>query len=560
MLDIEEFHEKKKKLFKSKDRKHTLLELRDYVSDLEIVSANEQSSELADLIKKTIDVAKLEENELLLFRLYIMYFHQIYPLARNLEESKKLIRKMDKIASKSSNPELEAYVFIHKSVLLQLEDKNEESLSLANNAIKLIEPYEEKYSDVYYRILYTYSYFMWLNDNTFPEAENNFEKCIYYWYNTYHTLPMITAIFALLRVYNFSGNTEKFNDLLDWIFNKKSIQNRLIDSHFSLLFSFVGRVLTVRLELDAAIEYLAEAYKSIENSNSQQKMMYYYIESLVMLSRCYAYKGEFQKSYEFLIELFNFVESDYVKLNYQAWRLRRLYFSIYYTLLFIFAQLDMKISEIKDNKLKRIYDYVKVLLEKSRLPEELLVDTSLDEKEFEQLIKEKDEKSDELYLSLQQQLLSLETYDLTEQTIEKVSLVRDHVYNPLYADIVIGRIHLAIGNFEEFNKIVLKIKNQKKNADTPILELWIKLFELLSKYIENPSDRNLITNFEELENYCKSNNFIIMAEEVNLYQKFILSSKTIDVFVNKFQQTAFMDIYTSKRISITGITNDSVIG
>ena len=145
---------------------------------------------------------------------------------------------------------------------------------------------------------------------------------------------------------------------------------------------------------------------------------------------------------------------------------------------------------------------------------------------------------------LHQQLLSLETYDLTEKTIEKISLLREHVYNPLYADIVIGKIHLAIGNFKEFNNILVKVQNQLKNVDTPILELWIKLFELLSKYIENPSDTDLLEDFDKLANYCRNNNFIKMAEEVDLYQKLILSSKTIDVFVDRFQQTAFMDIYT----------------
>ena len=544
MLDIEEFQEKKMKLFKNKDKKHTLSELHEYVSDLEVVCANEQSSELAELIKHTIEEAKTEVDEKLLFRLYILYFHQIYPLVQNMKDSQELIEKIEKIAKKSNDPEQKAYVLIHKSVLHKLIDKTEESIDLAKRAIKLIQPYKKDYPTTYYRILYTYSYFMWLRDNTYPEAEKNLEGCISYWYNTYHTLPMITAIFVLLRIYNFSGNNEKFNDLLDWIFKKKLIQKDLIDSHYTLLFSFIGRVLTVRLKLDFAIEYLTEAYKRIVDSSSQEKMMYYYIESLVMLSRCYAYKGQFQQSYKFLIELLNFIESEFVKTNYQAWRLRRLYFSVYYTLLFIFAQLDMKISLIKDDKLKRIHDYIKILLEQSRLSEELLVDTSLDEKDVGKIIEEKNGRSDELYLMLHQQLLSLETYDLTEKTIEKISLLREHVYNPLYADIVIGKIHLAIGNFKEFNNILVKVQNQLKNVDTPILELWIKLFELLSKYIENPSDTDLLEDFDKLANYCRNNNFIKMAEEVDLYQKLILSSKTIDVFVDRFQQTAFMDIYT----------------
>ncbi len=552
MLDTEEFRERKERIFQNIGSLNTLSDLSDHVLDLELVCANERSLELANILKKTIIVAKEIENNNLLYKSYRLYFQQIFSYVQRLDEAEEIVNCMQTIAESSNNIEHESLVYFSKALLIRIHGLIEKSDELTIKAMRKIEKGKKIYPDTYYRILFTYNMFMWYRDNDFPDVFSNVEKCVSYWKDTYHTLPMITGIFRLLRLYIFSGNSEKFNNLMQWIFEKERIQDNLIDYHFTLLYSFIGRIQAIRLNIDKAIDFLSEAYHRVISSKSEDIMMYEYIEIQKLLCRSYAFKGEFQKSYQILIEFLNFVESDFVKQNYQTSMVKRLYFGVYYTLLFIFAQLDVNIDNIADTQLKRIHNYTKNLLEKSRISEDLLISNSLDDKQLDKIKIEKDKRPVEFDLSLYQQLNSLKTQAASENTVSNIEYLRGYVYNPLYADIILGKIHLSIGNFREFKSIVKQMENKEKEADTPVLILWIKLYRLLFEYLEDPGNKVILSEFRKLESYCKKNNFIKMSEEINLYFKLITSTKTINNLTQKFQQTAFTDIYNkqSKRMVV----------
>lgn len=544
MLDAKEFSKAKSFVLVKKDKPKTLKELSLFVNNLEIVAANETSAELAEIINQTI---RETEERNLLFRLYLMYFHQTYYYIQKLETTEKTLKNMSRISEEEDNAEFKAYVCVSQALIAQLKGDIDEALELSKKAYEMLLPIKDGYLDAYYRILYTYSIFNWMRDKgTHQKTIENIESCVYYWYKSNRTLSMLTAIFQLLKLYIFNSYDSKFDEMIKWIFNTKKIQNRLIDSHYTLLYTFVGTVFTIRLKIKEAKEFLVQAHERMKISNLKFERMFEYIELLKLLSRCYAYTGNFQLSYEIIIELIEYIETDFVKKNYYGWGMKRVYFAIYYTFFFIFAQLDMQIQDIEDEKLKQVYGYIKSLLEKTRFSENLLLDTSFSEKEINKITEEGDVRTDEFYLAIHQQLISLEAHKVSEETVSKIEMIRDYVHSPLYADILIGKIQLSMGNFDEFTKIVTKIMKNRDKADTPILFSWIRLFELLNKYLLEQDIRNVVGELVSLENQCRENNFHKMADEVILYQKLITSTRTLENFRERFNQTAFIDIYNNQ--------------
>ena len=114
---------------------------------------------------------------------------------------------------------------------------------------------------------------------------------------------------------------------------------------------------------------------------------------------------------------------------------------------------------------------------------------------------------------------------------------------PLYADILQGKILLSIGNYKKFNEIVNQINEETTNTKAPIIKIWRDVFTLLSEYINNPENEEIAAKMTKLENYCSENNFNKMEEEIKLYHRLILSTRTLNQFTDKIKQTAFMDMY-----------------
>jgi hypothetical protein len=545
MLDIEEFHKAKKRVFEKRNSLHDLSTLESYIEDLEIVCINERSSELAEILEELIKETESFTNLEMHFKLLLLYFQQIYHYMQNLDKVKQIVEKMESIKDQTQNIEHITFTLYSRSIMNRIVGSINDSNNNIRKAMEAIKSEEMRYPDAYHRILYTFSIFL-ANDRNQPEVIENVNTCVNYWYSNQNTLPMIMGIIILLRSHSTLGDESKFDELISWVFSEEKIQDRVINSHFTILYSYVGSIYAIKSQIPEAISYLQKAHDRVNKTDSQDELMYEFIEIQRLLCRLFAFQGLYEESYTMLIDFLSYIESDFVRRNYYEDRIKTLYFGAYYTLLFIYAQLDVSISSIDDEKLLRIHNYAKDLIEKSQISRDLLLDTILDEREIEKIDKEKSLRPVELYLNLRQQLISLETYSVDEKTIKNINLIRDYISNPLYADIVIGKIHLSMGDFKNFSIAVQRLNAQNDKAETPILQIWIQLFNLLNQFLENPEDTQTITEIQNLENYCRSSKFFKMAEEINLYWVLLKSSLTVEAQSNRFQQTAFVDLYNQQ--------------
>jgi tetratricopeptide (TPR) repeat protein len=544
MFNIKEFYKARERLFENQNNIHALPDLQDYLLDLDMVCANERSKEMADLLSALINIAKPLNDNQVLFELYWQYFLQTYYYVKQLNKTEFTIDNMKQNMEETNNMEQISRIFQAESLINQLKGNKKESIEFMHKALEVIETHKDDYPEIYYSALYAYSHFSFLQNKHSPKVEVNMEKCLRYYSKSYNMRGLNVVINQLLRFYLHSGNVEKIEKLLEWVFEKEQLHKRMLDNHLISFYWFLGTMNTIRNKLTHAIEYLNKAYSKIKEQKLQQEMMYEYTDILKFLSRCYAHQGKFQLAHDLLIELASFMEDENVKSNYFARGKWYIFVSSYYTLLFIFIQLDLNIEDVKDEKLRRIYEHTNSLLSKFKISEKLILSAFSDDKNIQEIFENNIDKSEtEVSIILQQLLLTHVPYKSKEKSVQTIEKLREYAIDPLYADILIGKILISMGNYDKFREIVNKIVRETTETKAPILKIWRDFYVLLRNYLDESDNKNVIEGLVKLEEHCRRNNFFKMGEEIKMYHRLISFSRTINQFTDKIKQTAFMDMY-----------------
>ncbi|MHA1200482.1 MAG: hypothetical protein ACTSQF_14260 [Candidatus Heimdallarchaeaceae archaeon] len=548
MLDIDEFREKRTNIFNNRPNFQSIAYIKKNLEDLEILCANERSNEVIDLLEFILDsIEKKAENELL-FSIYWMYFIQTYLFVQRIKQTEIILSKMEEIAKKTDEIRYKAIVFDAKSLLLQLKGKKKESLEQIKLAKATLNSNKQEYPETYYAILYAYTYFLSFENKNYKDASKRMKLCFdYYYNNSKNSLGMIKSLSSLLRFYAFSDQKEETDRLLEWTFNDEKIQDKVSSTQAILLYLFAGTISALRYRIDDALIFLDQAYEKIKEENLQLDMMYEFSSTIRLLSRFYSFQGNFQKSYELLIELTNFMEEKFVKLNYIQKSRRKVFFSSYYTLLFIYSQLNIDINNIQDESLQKLHNYINEALSKSKIPLSILLEDDLDQEKLNDLLQdEKSEDKEEVSFLLHQVVAKHESYLTPDEFEDRIDGLRDYVYDPLYLDILLAKIYLSKGNYDAFHNTIKKFSGISFEEQEPTVNIWKKIFFLLADYLKNPEDRSVLTELNKLEVHCKRNNFNKIAEEIYVYQKLIASKRTIGDFEERFKQTAFMDVFNEE--------------
>ncbi len=552
MLDIGEFHKIRKKVFVNKDKIHTLSDLQEYYLDLEVICFNERSPELTELLKQTMEIAKQKKNDEILFKLCWLYFLQTYYYVKRIKRTEEIVETMRKIASISKDVEQRAIILNAESLLFQINNENEKSIQKITEALNLLSPFKEEFPETYYGTLYSNTVFTTLVGRNYETAISNMEECLSYYHKTsFNSLGLIYVINLLQRYYFLSNQEKKVDELVHWVFQEQQIQNKIIDRHYISLYWYSGTIATKRYRLEEAIKYLHNAYSRIVKNSIELESMYEYTDIVRLLSRCHALQGQFQKAYDLLIELLDFIEKDTVKENFFERNIKTMYFSSYTTLMYIFAQLDLDLSVLEDSKLKNIYDRTRDILAKTQLSKTLLLETSFDESGIKIMLEtEKQDAQVETNFLIHQLLVTQKPYFTDEDTVAKIQTIKEYAYEPFYGDVLLGKIYLAMGKQKKFLEIVEKMKNKKEKIRVPILKIWLEFFTLLEEHVSDPKNPQTLRKLEKLEERCTDKNLNRMVEEIQLYQTLISSTRVIEKTENKFQQVAFLDVFNEQQKKI----------
>ncbi len=548
MLESEEFHNVRSRLFKNLNDINSQSKLDFFVKDLGIISANERSPDIVNLVRSAIEKAKSLSSDMQFFTLYWIYFQQTYHYAQQIDQTKDLVTKMKETAAQDDNVEQQAIIFSAESIISQSEGSIKEAIKLIEKAEEILRPYKLDYAEIYYSILYAFTVFKYLEDLDYVRSINNMNECFFYYYKqSNNTLGMIKSLALLLRFYTFSGQEEKTNELLKWIFIEEKIQEKIIASQSVLLYRHAGTISSMLYKTSDVIYYLEYAYKKITEEYLIFEMMYEYTYTLRLLGRYYAFQGKFQESYDLLVELTDFMEQEDVKPNYAERNRKNVYYNSYYTLLFIYSQLDLDIENVKDEGLKKLHEYTRKIVDNTKISQNLLKEGNLGETNLEELMRSEGDKSkEELYLIIHQVLFTQKPYIDSDQKEEKMITLRNYVNDPSYVDIYLAKIYLAKGNFIKFHRSVDIFVNHTLDTKEPILKIWREIFILLAKYLRNPKDQTVVAELYKLEKHCKDHNFNKIAEEINIYHRLIISKRAISNLEERFKQTAFIDVFNEE--------------
>ena len=89
-----------------------------------------------------------------------------------------------------------------------------------------------------------------------------------------NTSGMIKSINLLLRYYTLLGEEEETRKLKSWVLDQEEIQTKLLDSHYILLYWYLGLISTINYQLDEAIIYLKRTHKRISQIGLFHQNMY----------------------------------------------------------------------------------------------------------------------------------------------------------------------------------------------------------------------------------------------------------------------------------------------
>ncbi|MHA1514926.1 MAG: hypothetical protein ACTSPF_05255 [Candidatus Heimdallarchaeaceae archaeon] len=360
-----------------------------------------------------------------------------------------------------------------------LKRNSQKARDQLTEAEQILKPFKKDYPESYHALLYAQTFYLSLSDKDYKSAIRNMKKCFdYYYLESKNSSGMIKSLTLLLNYYIFLNQKKKTEDLLEWVFQKEKIQDKITSSQAVLLYWCAGTISAIDHKIEHTISYLKNSYEKITYEGLQKELMYEYTYTLRLLSRYYAFQGKFQESYELLVELVNFMEDDYVRINYIQKNRKKVYFGSYFTLLFIFVQLDLDIENIQDNSLKKLYNYTKRTLSKKRISQKLLLNETTDNKQLSELLDDEiHESKDDVYLVLHQLLITHDSYTTSEIVIEdKISSLRDYVYDPHYLDILLAKIYLSKGNYQKFDEILRNFTKETTRSKEPILSIWKDIY------------------------------------------------------------------------------------
>jgi len=245
------------------------------------------------------------------------------------------------------------------------------------------------------------------------------------------------------------------------------------------------------------------------------------------------FQGNLSFAYQSLHLLIRITSLDYVKNSFKSGEIEKIYFEVYSVLLILFSRLDLNLENIEsDYELKEILEYMKKI-DFEKITSSDFSNLKETRKKFEVLL--------DFHLSDPIGRISF-FYNWSKKKIEEI-FNNDPQNGNLYFDLYYAKIYLVNRDWNNFREMVKKIEQEEGIEENSILHPWIKLFSLLLKYLDNPSDETIKLELNKLKEVCRIKNNYKMVNNIEMYQKLCSTYSTIEQLKERFSQTAFIDIF-----------------
>ncbi|UJG43666.1 MAG: hypothetical protein K9W46_00440 [Candidatus Heimdallarchaeum endolithica] len=520
-------------------------EIEDIYEKLFFLNYNERSVDLFKLYKEFHTFIK--KNNTCQKKPYILkYFlllNHLYSQAMFFEPSllKSLSEEIEQISSKYGNiPEIQALKTRIDAVLFKMEKKFELSTKKIKEAFQIAKKFKEQNREIFYDIAFSYlSFYPELMKKLSKSNLSFWNEVINYFYNTekIRSYLVIKSIFILFLIRQ--AQNEKAKELMQEIENENILEK--VHSEIKIMITFrLGKSYYLLKQYSLAEKHFKLSFDFQKQANLIYPYYFFALESLKFLARSSVFKGNIEKSMEYLKELYQIL----AKLENKIDKKTHDYYlyKLYLTLRFIYYVMDKDFSE-------EVFPNLKEQLSKLVKKEEFLFlkDQNL---LIEYFIEKKDGTQHD-YIELVANLLFVD--DIPKEEIEKRlselhAELKERTFTQEYS--IINKLEsckilLSRGLFGYFHSLIEELTNEIQNTEVIIYKIQFKIYKLIDLYLQDKvkNKKRVLKGLSELENESKKLKFIKLNEEIKMYKLLINSECLAEKLKEDFMKIALQEEY-----------------
>ncbi|UJG41088.1 MAG: hypothetical protein K9W45_01180 [Candidatus Heimdallarchaeum aukensis] len=452
-----------------------------------------------------------------------------------------LSKEIEQISSKSKNIlEIQALKCRIDAVVLKMQKKLDLSAEKIKESFRIAKKFKKSNRDIFYDIAFSYlSFYPELIRKNTKTDHSFWKEVINYFYKTnkirsYLVIKSFYILFLIRQAQN-----DKAKSLIEEVERENILEKVHIEIRIMISFR-IGKSYYLLKQYSLAEKYFELSFKLQKQSRLLFHYYFFALESLKFLARSAVFKGNLEKSMNYLKELYQILAKLRGKIEEETYDYY--FYKLYSTLRFIYYVMDKDFSE-------EIFPNLKEQLSKIVKIEEFLF-----LKDQNLIIEYYAEKNDELQSAYIESVVDLLFVDDTPKEEVEKRLLKLHealkkrtftqefsIINKLES----CKILLSRGLFDYFHSLIEELESEIKNTEVIIYRIQFKIYKLIDLYLQDKAKNKerALQGLSELEIECKKLKFIKITEEIKMYKLLINSEYLAEKLKEEFMKIALQEEY-----------------
>ena len=234
--------------------------LRNILNELCVLASNERSNkDIISLLDKAIEKSKLLNDEESLVDLIGYKIPLLYNYRENIVEVRELISQMKKLSEKNLYYDKLSWTYSYIWYIEKFEGNKEKSTEAMKQATKLLNKFSYDNEYIYYFVLYSYAFELWIENHDISSIEI-FEECVDYFFanRLYRSLSQTLGILSI--IYMRTHETKKSLEIIKRILSSESLFEELPLDIQAISYYCAGLAHMLNMNLEFSEIYFNKSY------------------------------------------------------------------------------------------------------------------------------------------------------------------------------------------------------------------------------------------------------------------------------------------------------------
>ncbi|MBY8999583.1 MAG: hypothetical protein KGD64_01590 [Candidatus Heimdallarchaeota archaeon] len=289
-------------------------ELQEIIKDLRVVSANEKSETVLEIIRRAVKWGKKLDHKISIVNLYELEIKQLFHKKISIKRIKFLLTEMFRISEEINYSDGLILAHSIKWGILKLEGRIKESTNALRKVESLLSNTEQKDEYVYYMCKYSLAFEDWmLNHNS--EVANDFEKCNEFFFKEGFYRSLAQTYSFLSVIYTRKQEGKKALDMGNQILANRSLFENLPHDVQGIIYYFTGLGHMLEANLVISESYFNEAYTVLKRIYKDSIYFSNFIILHSYLATVKGLQGKTNQAYSSIKEAKIILQSEFIKKN-----------------------------------------------------------------------------------------------------------------------------------------------------------------------------------------------------------------------------------------------------